>query len=221
MGVLIMQNKVFWIIATVLIAIMALAGLLLLSGSIASASNMIDFNFLAFIPMVLNHSNALADPVGEVIFFTPVWELGASSADPNVGAEGSIQGWYTKEVFTNGTKIDLELYIHVRGGYAGLGTGSYEIYLPDHLEPTSDWFTGHVNVWIGGGGYSEFDGSMKWTMRNTAKGPKFIFTFDGTEWSPTHPKNFADLKLRANIEYYLESMSPVSQQLETTTVPPR
>jgi hypothetical protein len=101
-----------------------------------------------------------------------------------------------------------------------LGTGSYEIYLPDNLEPVSDWFSGHANVWIAGGGMSEFDGSMKWTMRNTNKGPKLIFTFDGTEWSPTHPKNFADLKLRANIEYWLQSMNTTtSQQLESTVVP--
>jgi len=212
-----MQEKRFWIIATVIIAIMAIAGLVLLVGTIASASNLIDLNFLAYIPLVLNQSNALTDPTGEVVFFTPVWELGASSADPEVGAEGTLEGWYTREIYNNGTKIDLELYIHVRNGYAGLGTGSYEIYLPDELEPASDWFTGHANVWIGGGGLSEFDGSMKWTMRNTLKGAKLIFTLDGTEWSPTHPKNFADLKLRANIEYWLQPMSPVSGQLETPT----
>jgi hypothetical protein len=75
--------------------------------------------------------------------------------------------------------------------------------LPDELEPALDRYSGHANIWIAGGGISEFDGSVKWTMRNAAKGPKLIFTFDGHEWSPTHPKFFADLKLRANISYWL------------------
>ncbi|OGO17045.1 MAG: hypothetical protein A2Z14_09035 [Chloroflexi bacterium RBG_16_48_8] len=131
--------------------------------------------------------------------------MGASTEDPTVGSEGAIHGWYTEQVYNNGTKIDLELYINVRGGSAGVGTGSYEIYLPDALEPSEDWYVGHANLWIAGGGISEFDGSVKWTMRNTVKGPKLIFTFDGQEWSPTDPKAFADLKLRANIEYWLQS----------------
>jgi hypothetical protein len=160
------------------------------------------------VPLVLNQPPYQLEPYGELKYFTPIWELGASDSDPSIGAEGSIHGWYTEQVYSNGTKIDLELYIYVRRGYAGTGTGSYEIYLPDELEPAVDWYVGHANLWIGGGGISEFDGSVKWTMRNTVKGPKLIFTFDGQEWSPKTPKLFADLKLRANIEYWLQD--PVS-----------
>jgi len=216
-----MLNKKIWMVVTGIIALLAMGGLALLTGTLVSASNFLDLNSLAFIPIVLNQADPRTEPSEGVIFFTPVWELGASSADPTVGAEGTISGWYTKEIYNNGTKIDLELYIHVRNGYPGVGTGSYEIYLPDALEPSSDWFTGHANVWIAGGGTSEFDGSMKWTMRNTVKGPKLIFTFNGTEWSPTHPKNFADLKLRANIEYWLQTMSAITQNSETAVKPSR
>jgi hypothetical protein len=216
-----MLNKKIWIIATAVIGLMAITGLVILSGTFASASNAIDLNYMAFIPLVLNQSNALEEPSGGFYTFTPRWELGASSADPKVGSRGTLQGWYTREEFDNGTKIDLEIYIHVRSGYAGVGTGSYEIYLPDNLEPASDWFSGHANVWIAGGGTSEFDGSTKWTMRNTTKGPKLIFTFDGTEWSPTHPKRFADLKLRANIEYWLQPMGGGAQKVGSSLPPSR
>ena len=91
----------------------------------------------------------------------------------------------------------------MNGGFSGKGTGSYEIYLPDDLEPALDWYEGHMNLWISGGGVSEFDGSIKWTFRNPDKGPKLIITTNGAEWDPTHPKTFANLKLRANISYYL------------------
>lgn len=214
-----MLDKKFWIFATASIGAMAIAGLIILTGTFAIASNAVDSNFMAFIPLVLNQSSMQSEPSGEVFYFTPRWELGASSADPSVGSGGTLRGWYTREVYENGTKIQLELFIHVRAGFSGIGTGSYEIYLPDTLEPASDWFTGHANVWIAGGGVSEFDGSMKWTMRNTVKGPKLIFTFNGSEWSPTHPKNFADLKMRANIEYWVQPMDAVSTQLESSLPP--
>jgi hypothetical protein len=210
-----MSSKRNWIVLLSAFFIFAALSLALLSGVFAAANKLADVNYMAFIPLVLNQPPYEADPLGELQTFTPIWELGASSADPTVGAEGTIHGWYTKTNYQNGTKIDLEIYIKVRRGYAGVGTGSYEIYLPDELEPESDWYVGHANAWIAGGSISEFDGSVKWTMRNTVKGPKLIFTFDGQEWSPTHPKNFADLKLRANIKYWLQSMEPSESQLES------
>ena len=210
-----MKLKRNWIILLSAFMIIAVVSLAVLSGAFAAVRKLADVNFMAFLPMVLNQPPYQIEPLGELKFFTPVWELGASSADPSPGAEGAIHGWYTKTEYENGTKIDLEIYIKVRYGYPGVGTGSYEIYLPDELEPSSDWFVGHANAWIAGGGISEFDGSVKWTMRNTVKGPKLIFTFDGQEWSPTHPKNFADLKLRANIEYWIQSIEPLELQVDT------
>jgi hypothetical protein len=133
---------------------------------------------------------------------TPSFELGASSSDPSVGS-GVVEAEYYIKEFENRRKVDLTIFIQSRAGTSGVGTGSYELYLPDEIEPSEDKYSGHANIWISGGGISEFDGSVKWTMRNTLKGPKLIFTFDGTEWGPTHPKNYADFKLRASIEYYL------------------
>ena len=142
-------------------------------------------------------------PGDEEIYYIPTrWELGASSSDPSVG-DGLIQAWYTKDEFTNGTRINLGLYIYAKNGSPGVGTGGYEIYLDDELEPDLDWYSGHANLWIAGGGVSEFDGSIKWSFRNPEKGPKLIFTFNGQEWNPTSPKNFNELKLRASIRYYL------------------
>jgi len=141
-------------------------------------------------------------PQGELIYLIPSFELGASSEDPTIGT-GSIAGWYTKDIFANGTRINLQLYLNVVGGSKGVGTGSYEFYLPDEIEPSQDWYAGNANLWISGGGISEFDGSVKWTFRNPDKGPKLIFTFNGQEWSPASPKAFANLKLRANIVYWL------------------
>jgi hypothetical protein len=200
-----MDAKRKWIILIAVFIILVGVGAVILSSTLALAGELADVNYMAFVPLVLNQPPSEIAPYGELKFFTPIWELGASDEDPSVGAEGTIRGWYTEQIYTNGTKIDLELYIYVRYGYAGLGTGTYEIYLPDELEPSVDWYVGHANLWIAGGGISEFDGSVKWTMRNTLKGPKLIFTFDGREWSPTDPKPFADLKFRANIEYWLEA----------------
>jgi hypothetical protein len=186
-----------------LIAIAGLAGVFFVAKTIGRASEYIDLNPMTFIPLIVNQSAPGAEPSGERIAVTPTWEMGASSEDPTKGSGGTLTGWYTKTTYTNGVKIDLELYLHVKGGTPGIGTGTYEIYLPDELEPSLDQFVGHANMWIAGGGISEFDGSVKWTFRNTVKGPKLIFTFDGREWSPTEPKTFADLKLRANISYWL------------------
>jgi hypothetical protein len=130
------------------------------------------------------------------------WELGASSEDPSIGS-GRKVAYYTEDVYTNGTAINLGLYIEAKGGDPGSGTGSYEVYLPDFIEPEIDIYQGTFNIWIAGGGISEFDGSIKWTMRNPDKGPKLIFTVNGQEWGPTHPKRFADFKLRGSIRYYL------------------
>lgn len=141
-----------------------------------------------------------------IVYIDPAWEIGAKPViggkNPSPGT-GQIRGWYTINEFTNGKRVNLKLYLEVKDGKPGNGTGSYEIYLPDALEPKLDWFVGHANAWISGGGISEFDGSLKWTFRNQAKGPKLIFTFDGTEWDPTHPKQFGNLKIRANISYLL------------------
>lgn len=197
-----MNQRKNWILLVGIVSIVVVLGFILLTGTIAAASDILDLNYMAFLPLVLNQSSLQTEPTGEVINFTPKWELGASTIDPSVGAQGTIKGWYTREVYSNGTRVNLELYIYVKGGDPGKGTGSYEIYLPDGIEPSSDWYVGHANIWIAGGGISEFDGSVKWTIRNTIKGPKLIFTFDGNEWSPTHPKVFADLKLRANIGYW-------------------
>jgi hypothetical protein len=199
-----MHVKKNWIILIAALVITVGAGAFMLTGAFAAANMIADMNYMAFVPLVLNQPPSQLESYGELKFFTPIWELGASDEDPDIGAKGSIHGWYTEQVYDNNTKIDLELYIYVRGGYSGIGTGSYEIYLPDELEPAVDWYVGNANVWIAGGGISEFDGSVKWTMRNTTKGPKLIFTFDGQEWSPRTPKLFADLKLRANIEYWLQ-----------------
>ncbi len=145
-------------------------------------------------------------PQDELIYLTPGFELGAKPAvggrNPTVGT-GSIVAWYTITKFANATRVDLELWIDNRDGDSGVGTGSYEVYLPDEIEPNVDWYVGHANAWISGGGISEFDGSVKWTLRNEEKGPKLIFTFDGKEWNPTWPKRYADLKIRANITYWL------------------
>ena len=198
-----MKSKKTWAILVLVIAIVASVSYLVSTGAVAIAGNIIDKNLMTFIPLILNQQESQTSPTGSLVSFTPRWELGASSGDPTVGAEGTLQAWYTKETYNNGTKINLELFIHVRKGQAGIGTGGYEIYLPTEIEPSSDRFVGHANVWIAGGGISEFDGSVKWTMRNTLKGPKLIFTFDGREWSTTHPKVFTDLKLRTFISYWL------------------
>jgi hypothetical protein len=183
--------------------ILVLGGVFFVAKTIGTASEYIDLNPMTFIPLIVNQPPQDLEPSGERVSFTPVWEMGASSEDPTKGSGGTLNGWYTKTTYTNGTRVDLELYLHVKGGSPGIGTGTYEIYLPDGLEPALDQYVGHANLWIAGGGISEFDGSVKWTFRNTLKGPKLIFTFDGREWSRTEPKLFADLKLRANISYWL------------------
>ena len=198
-----MKSKRIWVILIGAVAIAASVSFLVSTGAIAIAGDIIDNNLMIFLPLVFDQPDSQSSPTSSLVSFTPSWELGASTADPIVGSEGILQGWYTKETYSNGTKVNLELFIHVRNGQPGIGTGGYEIYLPAEIEPSTDRFVGHANVWIAGGGISEFDGSVKWTMRNTLKGPKLIFTFDGREWSPTHPKTFADLKLRALISYWL------------------
>jgi hypothetical protein len=197
-----------WAILLGTLAVIAVIGVSVYSGLSAMAGEILDMNLLTFLPVIYSQLEQPVLPSPEFVVITPVWELGASSADPTIGTNGEIKGWYTKHVYDFGTKIDLELYINVKGGSAGIGTGSYEIYLPDELEPALDWYVGHANVWIAGGGISEFDGSVKWTFRNSLKGPKLIFTFDGREWSRTTPKTFADLKLRANISYWLQDIDP-------------
>jgi hypothetical protein len=197
-----------WVLILGSLAILSAIGVVAISGSTANTREFLDMNLLSFFPIVYNQLEPPTETTPDFVVFTPSWELGASDSDPTIGADGKIVGWYTKHSYAFGTRIDLELFLHVKGGTPGVGTGSYEIYLPDSIEPALDWYVGHANVWIAGGGISEFDGSMKWTMRNETKGPKLIFTFDGREWSPTTPKTFADLKLRANISYWLEDIAP-------------
>jgi len=152
--------------------------------------------------LVFDEGGGYVQPVGDIIYPDALWKLGACSIDPDVG-EGQIISYYTEEPYTNGTKIDLGLYIHGKNGNRGEGTGGYEVYLPDYLEPQADIFAGNFNLWISGGGVSEFDGSIKWTMRNEAKGPKLIFTTGGKEWSPYWPKRLEEFKLRGRIEYFI------------------
>ena len=144
-----------------------------------------------------------------IVYLSPSFELGAKKTvegipgrDPSLGTGGAL-AWYTREEFSNGTRINLDIYLNNVGGYVGIGTGSHELYLPDELEPAQDIYSGHANLWVGGGGISEFDGSVKWTMRNEVKGPKLIFTFCGVEWDGLNPKRWANFKLRANIRYFL------------------
>ena len=136
----------------------------------------------------------------------PRFELGSKPAvggkNPSLGSGGALVE-YTREEYTNGIRISMDIYIHSVGGSAGVGSGGYEVYLPDDLMPTKDSYVGTANLWRAGGGISEFDGSVKWTMRNQTKGPKLIFTFNGREWTADNPKRYNDFKLRANIRYFL------------------
>ncbi len=122
--------------------------------------------------------------------------------NPSLGS-GFARAGYTREEYTNGIRISLDIYIRSIGGNAGVGTGGYEVYLPDDIRPGKDIYSGHASLWLAGGGISEFDGSVKWTMRNQTKGPKLIFTFNGREWTANDPKPYNDFKLRANIRYFL------------------
>jgi len=153
------------------------------------------------IHLVFDEGGGYVQPVGDIIYPVASWKLGASTVDPSVG-DGKIICWYTEKPYSNGIRVDLGLYIHGKGN-RGEGTGGYEIYLPDHLEPDIDIYVGHFNLWISGGGVSEFDGSIKWTMRNEEKGPKLIFTTGGKEWSPYWPKRLEEFKLRGRIEYFI------------------
>ena len=131
------------------------------------------------------------DEQDTIVYLAPRFELGAKplvgGRNPTLGM-GIATAEYTVEEFTNGTRIDLDIYISNAGGNAGVGTGSHELYLPDELVPAKEIYSGHVNLWVGGGGISEFDGSVKWTLRNQTKGPKLIFTFNGVEWDGRNPK---------------------------------
>ena len=137
-----------------------------------------------------------------IVYLAPRFELGASTEDPSLGSGGAL-AWYTREEFTNGTCINLNLYIHSSGGSSGIGSGGYEVYLPDELRPAEEYYSGHANMWLAGGSTSEFDGAVKWTLRNQTKGPKLIFTFNGKEWTINDPKPYANFKLRASIRYFL------------------
>lgn len=152
-----------------------------------------------------------SEPLGDSELDTIVYsglrfELGAKPADggenPSLGS-GFARAGYTREEYTNGIRISLDIYIRSIGGNAGVGTGGYEVYLPDDIRPGKDIYSGHASLWLAGGGISEFDGSVKWTMRNQTKGPKLIFTFNGREWTANDPKPYNDFKLRANIRYFL------------------
>ncbi|KKL58301.1 hypothetical protein LCGC14_2226720 [marine sediment metagenome] len=141
-----------------------------------------------------------------IVYIPLQFELGSKPAvggkNPSLGT-GIATAEYTREEYTNGTRISLDIHIHNVGGSAGVGTGGYEVYLPDDIRPAKDIYSGHASLWLAGGGISEFDGSVKWTMRNQTKGPKLIFTFGGREWTANDPKPYNDFKLRANIRYFL------------------
>ncbi len=149
------------------------------------------------------------EPNGElatIVYSEPRFELGSKPAvggeNPSLGS-GIATAQYTREEYTNGTRISMDIYIRSLGGNAGVGSGGYEVYLPDDIRPAKDIYSGHANLHIAGGFISEFDGSVKWTMRNQTKGPKLIFTFNGREWTANDPKPYNDFKLRANIRYFL------------------
>ena len=143
------------------------------------------------------------DPeLATIVHIMPRFEMGASTEDPSLGSGGALVE-YTREEYTNGIRISMDIYINSDGGSAGVGSGGYEVYLPDDIRPAKDIYSGHANLWLAGGGISEFDGSVKWTMRNQTKGPKLIFTFNGREWTANDPKPYNNFKLRANIRYFL------------------
>ncbi len=137
-----------------------------------------------------------------IVYLAPQFKLGASTEDPSLGTGGAL-AWYTKEVFTNGTRIDLQVFVENIGGSAGVGTGSYELFLPEEITPPEDYYSDNAAIWIAGGEISDFDGSMKWNDDDGKSKMKLIFTFEGFEWSKSRPKTYNNFKLRANIRYFL------------------
>ena len=143
---------------------------------------------------------------GQLYWFTPIWDLGATSDDPRIADNGFSLAVAAVQPLANGELIDLWIYLKSgRGAYLGNGSGSYQFFLPDEfafLLPNEGMeFAGTANMWIGGGGISEFTGSAKWTFRNSDQGAKVILSFEGVEWDSLHPKRLGEFKLRLHISY--------------------
>jgi len=135
-----------------------------------------------------------------------ILDYGATDDDPRLGSGGYQRADIAYVCIGDGAFVTAFVNIYSgRGFYAGEGSGSYQVFLPDEFEPNGFESSGHVNVWIAGGGISEFDGSMKWTYRNQNHGPKLIFTFNGVEWSERAPKNLMEFRLRASISYLIDT----------------
>lgn len=146
---------------------------------------------------------------GDTFNFSVELDLGTTTDDPRWGTNAYHNAKLSYVCVGGEAVVTLWLNIYSgRGFYKGNGTGSYQVFLPaeyEQFEPQGFEYSGHVNIWIGGGGISEFDGSMKWTYRNSVHGPKLLFTFDGQEWFPHSPKNLTEFKLRGTIIYSVES----------------
>ena len=146
-------------------------------------------------------SNVYRDLIGLV----PILDLGVATNEPVIGSDGYSRAYVVRD-YLDGHSI-MTLYLNIYSGrsgfYRGDGSGSYQIFIPDYLEPGFIDFdyAGHCNNWIAGGGISEFDGSIKWTERNPDHGPKLIFTFNGREWTPTAPKLLTEFRLRCTISW--------------------
>lgn len=132
---------------------------------------------------------------GEVFYVVPVWEVGTYKPEeghehPDIG-NGELIAWYTEEVFTNATKINLSVYLHLKNGNPGKTDGSYELILPDSITPDLDWYSESFNLWMSGSGQKEFTGSAKWHKTDKTENPiRIIFTLEGIEWSPTEPRPY-------------------------------
>jgi hypothetical protein len=150
------------------------------------------------------------DPQGEIVYISEPdirWEVGVGDDHPSVG-NGLLLAWYTREEFSNGTRINLSIWLHRDGGSAGVSSGGYEIILPEAITPTEEWYSSHFNIWMSGSGKKEYTGSAKWHLTDKAADDdpmRIIFTMDGVEWSPTEPRPYgSQCKIRmTGFEYLL------------------
>lgn len=150
------------------------------------------------------------EPEGEVVYFTPQWVVGVldptkGHKNPSIG-EGMIVGWYTREEFSNASRINLSVYIEMMNGSAGASSGSYELIMPESIVPSYDWYAQSFNLWMSGTGQKEYTGSAKWHLTDKTENPlRIILTIAGVEWSPTEPRPYGNsCKLRlTGFEYLL------------------
>ena len=157
-------------------------------------------------PTPVVKATAVPEEEGKLYWFTPVWDLGATSDDPRIADNGFSIAVAAVQPLANGELIDLWIYLKSgRGAYLGNGTGSYQFFLPEEyaflLPNEGVEFAGSANIWISGGGISDFTGSAKWTFRNADHGAKIILSFEGVEWDSQNPKQLGEFKLRLHISY--------------------